>query len=256
MTESCFLICPIGEPDSETRRRSDKWVRHVVNPVVVKEFGYEPLRADEMPNSGIITNQVIQALFESSLVIADLTESNPNVFYELALRHACRKPFIQMVHAGGRIPFDLQGVRTIEYNLTDPDKLQTATITLSRYITSIKGGHKVDSPVSMAIAESVFAQDSNAIAVFLEKFWSLESDIEVVSKGIDKLKSGIDDIETTVSSLENTVSSLESDVSSLESKVDGADRSSHNSGDIWRMQRSIDKIQTDLESIKRRLVPE
>jgi hypothetical protein len=40
-----------------------------------------------MPNSGVITNQVIQALIDSPLVIADLTGGNPNVFYELDMAY-------------------------------------------------------------------------------------------------------------------------------------------------------------------------
>jgi hypothetical protein len=251
MAETCFLICPIGKPGSDVRRRSDQWVRHVIMPVA-KQHGYEVARADEMPNSGIITNQIIKALFESPLVVADLTGGNPNVFYELALRHACGKPYIQMVHIGQEIPFDLQGVRTIEYDLSDPDHLVTASTTLSRHIRSIKDGHKVDSPVSMVMTESILSQDSNAVSVFLEKFWSLESNIELLQKNMDGLKDGIRDIGSTIDDVQNDVSSMESDLSSIEQKI-SHDHASSLEKDIFRIQRSIDAIQADVEKIKLKL---
>lgn len=241
MAEVCFLICPIGRTGTDIRRRSDQWVRHVVEPIT-SEFGYTVRRADDMPDPGVITNQVIRAIFESPLAIADLTGGNPNVYYELALRHACRKPFVQMISSGEQIPFDLQGLRTIEYDLSDPDHLKTASVTLRRHIQSIRDGHKADSPVSMAITESLFAKDDNALAIFLEKFWKMESDSELLLKGIDDLKETLDDVKSDVSS-------IESDVSSVESRMPG-DQSSHTPQDIWRIQRSIDVIQADILSIK------
>lgn len=89
--KSCFVISPIGEPDSDTRKRADQILKHVVKPAVA-ECGYTAVRADEIDKPGIITSQVIQRVVTDPLVIADLTERNPNVFYELAIRHALRKP--------------------------------------------------------------------------------------------------------------------------------------------------------------------
>jgi len=52
--------------------------------------------------------------------VADLFGNNPNVYYELALRHAFSKPFIQMQDSSEK-PFDRQGIRTIrfDYRLED-----------------------------------------------------------------------------------------------------------------------------------------
>ena len=91
----CFIICPLGEEHSETRKRSDKLLNHVLEPVLLRN-DYDAIRADQIPKVGSITTQIINLVVESELVIADLTGSNPNVFYELALRHASRKPYIQL----------------------------------------------------------------------------------------------------------------------------------------------------------------
>jgi len=50
------------------------------------------IRADKISEPGIITTQIIGHIVDAELVIADLTDKNPNVFYELAIRHAIRNP--------------------------------------------------------------------------------------------------------------------------------------------------------------------
>ena len=89
----CFVIAPIDAEGSETRRRSDQVLNHIISPAA-EECGYETIRADNISEPGIITSQIIQHLLEDSLVIADLTGRNPNVFYELAIRHAIKKSVV------------------------------------------------------------------------------------------------------------------------------------------------------------------
>src|SRR3974390_1966415 len=108
----CFVICPIGDENTPIRKRSDQIFKHIIEPAV-KEDGYKCLRSDHIPSPGLITSQVIEHLINSDLVIADLSGHNPNVFYELTIRHAIQKPFIQLIERGEKIPFDISGLRTI-----------------------------------------------------------------------------------------------------------------------------------------------
>jgi hypothetical protein len=78
------------------------------------------IRADQIDKPGLITVQVIEHIAKARIVIADISFHNPNVFYELALRHASGKPTVQLIRANDRIPFDLEQVRTI--------KLDTASL--------------------------------------------------------------------------------------------------------------------------------
>jgi hypothetical protein len=89
--KTCFVIAPIGEPASEIRKRSDQVFTYVITPAV-QECGYTALRADQISEPGLIDSQVIERIVNDPLVIADLTGHNPNVFYELALRHALSLP--------------------------------------------------------------------------------------------------------------------------------------------------------------------
>jgi hypothetical protein len=88
-TKVCFVIAPIGTEGSDVRVRSDQVLKHIITPAA-RECGYEPIRADQISEPGLITSQVIQHIVQDPLVIADLTGRNPNVFYELAVRHAIK----------------------------------------------------------------------------------------------------------------------------------------------------------------------
>ena len=103
--------------DTEARKRSDDVFKFIIEKAASSK-GYKAIRADHIEKSGIITTQIIQNLLNSDILIADLSEKNPNVLYELAVRHATRKPFIQIITSGQAIPFDVAANRTIHYDLS------------------------------------------------------------------------------------------------------------------------------------------
>jgi hypothetical protein len=114
--KSCFFISRIGDPGSDEREHSNKLLEYIVGPVV-QELGYDsPKRADQLTDPGTITIQVYRHLWESDLVVADLTGSNPNVFYELAVRHLSKRPFVHMVLRGEALPFDLAPERAVKFD--------------------------------------------------------------------------------------------------------------------------------------------
>src|SRR5579859_4386965 len=103
---SCFYITPIGNPESDERLHADLFMGSLVEPAL-QEMGLKLVRADQIGEAGLITAQVIEYIVRSPLVVADLSYHNPNVFYELALRHAVRRPIVQIIRAADRVPFDL-----------------------------------------------------------------------------------------------------------------------------------------------------
>ena len=194
----CFIICPIGAVASETRSRSDKLMRHVFEPIL-EEKGYRAVRADKIPKAGLITSQIINLVIESPLVIADLTESNPNVFYELAIRHVTGRPFVHVIHKGSSIPFDIAGVRTIEIDLGDPDSLVAAKNELSAQIDEFKRGHKADSPVTVAASVRALQADSGLAEDLINKIDSLVgfglTSIDDIDDKLDRAISILEQIE-------------------------------------------------------------
>lgn len=159
----CFVIAPIGEEGSETRQRSDQVLKHIISPVV-KNCGYEPVRADNISEPGLITSQVIGHLLDDPLVIADLTDRNPNVFYELAIRHAVRKPIVQLIQTGDSIPFDVAQIRTIQLDHRNLDSVERCKEELFKQVKKAEANPgDVDTPISNAIDLQSWRQSENPL---------------------------------------------------------------------------------------------
>ena len=157
----CFVIAPIGDDGTPTRKRSDQVFRHIIEPVA-QEQGYDAIRADHISDPGLITSQVIDHLLNDPLVIADLSEHNPNVFYELAVRHAVHKPVIQLCQASDKLPFDVSNTRTIRFDHTDLDSVVAAKGALKSQIIAAGNNDAVgDNPISIAINVQALQRSEN-----------------------------------------------------------------------------------------------
>lgn len=150
--KTCFVISPIGPPDSDIRKRSDQILSYVIRPAM-EDAGYQTVRADEMSSPGLITPQIIDHLIKDELVVADLTGKNPNVYYELALRHASKKPVINIRDPLEIIPFDVAGLRTIDVDyrfITSMDKCRNE---IAKQIRSLeRDPNSAVTPVSFTLA--------------------------------------------------------------------------------------------------------
>lgn len=182
---ACFVISPIGESDSDTRKRADQILRHVIKPAV-EQCGYIATRADEIDQPGIITSQVIQRVVEDPLVVADLTERNPNVFYELAIRHALRKPLVQIIKKGEQIPFDVAATRTVQVNHQDLDSVETAKQEIVSQIHSLEADPSaLETPISVSLDLQLLRQsekpEKRSLADLVSSVVNLRSDIAKIN---------------------------------------------------------------------------
>lgn len=111
----CFIITPIGDASSETFRMAKGVIESVIKPLLSK-YGYTDIKPSyEINQTGMITTQIINRIIDDDLVIANLTGNNPNVMYELCLRHVIAKPIIHICQTGTDLPFDIKDNRTIFY---------------------------------------------------------------------------------------------------------------------------------------------
>jgi hypothetical protein len=149
---TCFYIAPIGSPDSEQRKHSDLFLGSLIEPAL-ESFNLKVIRADGIDRPGIIGRQIIEYIVKSRLVIVDLSYHNPNVFYELAIRHMMRLPIVQIMRNADNIPFDISQMRTIKIDTTDIYTLVPKIPTYQSEISSqirraLENADEVETPIS------------------------------------------------------------------------------------------------------------
>ena len=141
--KTCFVVSPIGETDSEIRSNADKLFKYIISPVC-ESCGFEPVRVDQINDSDSITQTIIDKLLSSGLVIADISGHNPNVFFEMGYRKCTDKPIIHLKKKGETIPFDVNTVRTFEYDLTDLDNVEETKKRLEQTIGTFSFENKTN----------------------------------------------------------------------------------------------------------------
>ena len=111
--ESCFVMQPFAAPLGD-------YYEKIYKPAIEKA-GLRAVRADaEIFGTGKIMDQVWSGINSARVLVAELTSRNPNVFYELGLAHALKKPVVLVTSREDDVPFDLQHIRVIHYDLSDP----------------------------------------------------------------------------------------------------------------------------------------
>jgi hypothetical protein len=149
---TCFVIGPIGGAFSKERRDADWLLEDIIKPVASSEpFNLDVIRSDRISVPGDINVQVINYVIDSRIVIADLSGGNPNVFYELALRHMSNAPVIHMIPKGTVPPFDISTFRCIKFSFDTVDERDVARKMLKESLQETqKETYKIQNPVTIA----------------------------------------------------------------------------------------------------------
>jgi tetratricopeptide (TPR) repeat protein len=149
----CFILMPFGKKPNPDKSMVDfdAIYSQLIAPAV-EAADLEPLRADQETTSGIIHKPMFERLVLCRFAVVDLTQFNPNVFYELGVRHAARpSSTVQIIAAGARLPFDIQMLRTIHYKLGpagEPDvaELPKVQMALTTFLKEARA-EAADSPI-------------------------------------------------------------------------------------------------------------
>ncbi len=111
--DTCFVMQPFASPLGD-------YYEKVYKPAIEKA-GLKPVRADaDIFATGKIIDQVWRGINAAKVLVAELTSRNPNVFYELGLAHALRKPVVLISSNEDDVPFDVRHIRVIYYDVADP----------------------------------------------------------------------------------------------------------------------------------------
>lgn len=140
MSKTCFVIMAIGDQTygDQTITSTDLKARYgdlIREAILRAQPDMDITRADEVAMPGSISSDIVARIIHSDFVVADVTYPNPNVFYELGLRHASRTgTIIIKERSGPRVPFDIAHLRYIEYDNT-PTGLRELADKLRDYMT-------------------------------------------------------------------------------------------------------------------------
>ena len=154
----CFIISPIGQVETEINRKANGLYNAVIKPVL-NDLGYECVRADEIDASGSINNQIINKIIDSKLVIVNLSGLNPNVMYELAVRHSFGKPCVMICESDTKLPFDLLEDRTIFFEDTIKGSGELKVDLENKIKSALENGN--DNPVTRAVAKTAILEGSS-----------------------------------------------------------------------------------------------
>src|SRR5262245_49052158 len=127
----CFIAMPFGKraPIGKKKPLIDFDRIYTYIEAAVEAAGLEPIRADFEPAGGFIHKPMLERLLVAEYVIADLTLSNPNVMYEVGVRHGasaratlliCGDQFVT------KLPFDFKPLRVLPYELAADGSLTDA----------------------------------------------------------------------------------------------------------------------------------
>jgi hypothetical protein len=140
----CFVMMPFGT--TETERIMFNEVYNCINDSVEETGNVICHRADKEKRTGEIIVDIIDSLYNAGIAIADLTNKNPNVFYELGVRHSLKNNTILIAQNIEHVPFDLRQLRVIIYEYSVPG-MRLLKNGLIETIKSIQFSERIDNPV-------------------------------------------------------------------------------------------------------------
>lgn len=159
---TCFVSQPTGAQN--TKYNTNEVYDLLIEPTL-ETFDFTVVRADQLSRNSLITNDLIEYVQSSDLCIFDLSGSNPNVYYECGRRHETGRPYLHIAEKGNVLPFDISGIRTILYDLSDARLAREAVLALQNAIaTQLKLGlQNVSTPSSLHEINSRLARIEAAL---------------------------------------------------------------------------------------------
>ncbi len=157
MIPLCFVLMPFGRKPADGGREIDfdAVYAEIIKPAIV-DAGLEPIRADEETVGGIIHKPMFERLMLCDYAVADLTTANPNVLYELGVRHGIRPHSTVVIFGRGTpLPFDVAPLHGLPYGLGKSGKPKAAgtdRAALARRLRDCRE-QKADSPVFQLVSD-------------------------------------------------------------------------------------------------------
>lgn len=184
---TCFVIMPIGKENTDEYEYNMGVFNAIIRPAA-EACGYTVRRADLSFQTGNIPRQIVTELAEADLVIADLSERNANVYFELGIRHVLHRcGTIHVVEESKALPFDVAQYRAIKYS-THFTRIRSAQDAIQQAIHDKEVGTKEsDNPVHDTLALPASYSDSSSHDL-RERVTTLQAELAQVRDEYEALK--------------------------------------------------------------------
>jgi hypothetical protein len=159
----CFVMMPFREP-------FEMYYSAIFKPAIISA-NLSPIRADDLFRPSPIVADLWSMIQKSKVLLAELTDKNANVFYELGLAHAIGKPVVLVSETLGDIPFDLQQLRVLLYDKDEPD-----------------WGKKLEQAIETALKETLGTPVDSVPSIFRKKVESQAPKESSTLSRIDQLE--------------------------------------------------------------------
>jgi ADP-ribose pyrophosphatase len=154
--KTCFVIMPYGEKsDADGNKINLDVIYEFIIKKAIEDMDKQNglqikcVRCDKIEESGSIHTEMFDHIAKDDVAIVDLTTLNPNVFYELGIRHALKRCVTVLIKSQttSNIPFNIQGLRVISYDAADVDSYALIREKIQKFIKNGLSKDIKDSPV-------------------------------------------------------------------------------------------------------------
>lgn len=175
MSQKCFVLMPFSG-------LFDQYYKNVLVPAI-KDAGYDPVRADEIYGTRPIIEDIFNEIREASALVADVTNKNPNVNYELGIAHALERPVVIISQRIEDIPFDYRHLRAILYDTKRPDWVSSLKADVTKTLKEIKRKRAKAIPAASSLGVKKVFKDRADLRL-AEYLYEAESGSEINILGV------------------------------------------------------------------------
>lgn len=177
--KKCFVIMPFGKKLVDGKEFDFDYVYHELIEKAVEGLGIDCERCDEILGTGSIHKKMFRGIFDADISVVDITSQNPNVFYELGVRHALQKKVTLVIGRTDnlqKIPFNINGISIFGYEIDSQEQIETNRQQIRRRIqVGLDDDDCVDSTVHDALPDLNVGRRSQEIKTREHKLFKIEN---------------------------------------------------------------------------------
>lgn len=164
--KKCFVIMPFGKrKDVDGTEVDFDHVHRELIEKAVEGLGVDCERCDEIIDTGSIHKKMFRGIFDADVAVVDITSLNPNVFYELGVRHALHPHVTLVIRKNSNLPppFNINGINVLGYDITDENRIEAGRKNIRDHIRNGLEKQSTDSIVHDALDDLKVERKSKPI---------------------------------------------------------------------------------------------